>query len=76
MFKDLTEDELELLHRYYGELVTLAKKDKDLSKSHSVEDARGEPQFACQHVVPIANRGIGEYAGWPAARHRGYLMAS
>ena len=38
--EDLTEDELELLHRYYLELVTLAKKDRQLSKSHSVEEAR------------------------------------
>jgi low affinity Fe/Cu permease len=38
--EDLTEDELELLHRFYTELVTLAKKDRHLSKSHSVEEAR------------------------------------
>src|SRR5689334_17623285 len=36
--EDLTEDELELLHRFYAELVTLAKKDRNLSKSHSVEE--------------------------------------
>src|SRR4051812_44103147 len=39
--EDLTEDELEMLHRYYAELVTLSKKDRQLSKSHSVEEARG-----------------------------------
>ena len=38
--EDLNEDELELLHTYYAELVTLAKKDRQLSKSHSVEEAR------------------------------------
>ena len=38
--EDLTEDELELLHRFYTELVTLAKKDRHLSESHSVEEAR------------------------------------
>ena len=38
--EDLTEDELELLHQYYTELVTLAKKDRHLSQSHSVEEAR------------------------------------
>ncbi|AMY11007.1 putative small integral membrane protein [Luteitalea pratensis] len=38
--EDLTEDELELLHRFYTELVTLSKKDRHLSESHSVEEAR------------------------------------
>jgi low affinity Fe/Cu permease len=38
--EDLTEDELELLHRFYSELVTLAKKDQHLAESHSVEEAR------------------------------------
>jgi low affinity Fe/Cu permease len=38
--EDLTEDELELLHQFYAELVTLAKKDGRLSKSHSIEEAR------------------------------------
>src|SRR5436190_752041 len=31
--EDLTEDELELLHRFYAELVILAKKDRHLSQS-------------------------------------------
>ena len=39
--EDLTEEELEMLHPFYAELVTLAKKDRQLSKSHSVEEARG-----------------------------------
>jgi low affinity Fe/Cu permease len=39
--EDLTEDELELLHRFYAELVTLSKKDRNLDQSHSVEEARG-----------------------------------
>jgi low affinity Fe/Cu permease len=38
--EDLTEDELELLHQHYSELVVLAKKDRHLSESHSVEEAR------------------------------------
>ena len=39
--EDLTEDELELLHKFYAELVTLSKKDRHLAESHSVEEARG-----------------------------------
>jgi low affinity Fe/Cu permease len=38
--EDLTEDELEALHRYYGELVALARREGNVSTSHSVEEAR------------------------------------
>ena len=36
----LTEAELRTLRRYYGELAKLAKTDSDVSKTHSVEEAR------------------------------------
>lgn len=38
--EDLTEVEIETLHRYYKELATMAKKDLSLTKSHSIEEAR------------------------------------
>jgi low affinity Fe/Cu permease len=38
--EDLTEDELQVLHRYYLKLAKLAKKDSDMAQSHSVEEAR------------------------------------
>lgn len=37
--EDLTEEELETLHKYYEQLSNLAKKEKDLSVSHSIEEA-------------------------------------
>jgi low affinity Fe/Cu permease len=37
--EDLSEKELDTLHRHYGKLVAMAKKDLDLTKSHSVEEA-------------------------------------
>ena len=37
--EDLTEEEVRILHRHYGKLVELAKKDVNLTESHSVEDA-------------------------------------
>lgn len=37
--EDLNEEELEALHRYYAKLVVLARKDADLTQSHSVEEA-------------------------------------
>ena len=38
--EDLTEEEIETLHRYYWELARMAKKDLSLTESHSVEEAR------------------------------------
>ncbi len=37
--EDLTEEELETLSNYYRFLAELAKKEKDLSVSHSIEEA-------------------------------------
>jgi len=37
--EDLTEDELEILHKFYQRLAHLAKKEKDLSASHSIDEA-------------------------------------
>lgn len=37
--ENLTEDELKTLERYYAELVKLAKKDKSMHRSHSIEEA-------------------------------------
>jgi low affinity Fe/Cu permease len=37
--EDLNEEELETLYRYYQRLSHLAKKDADLSVSHSIEEA-------------------------------------
>lgn len=36
----LTEDDLETLSRYYKHLAEMAKKEKDLSASHSIEEAK------------------------------------
>lgn len=38
--EDLSEDELKLLHKYYQRLVAMAKKDEDLGRSHSVDEAQ------------------------------------
>jgi low affinity Fe/Cu permease len=37
--EDLSEKELDTLHRHYGKLVAMAKKDINLTMSHSVEEA-------------------------------------
>jgi low affinity Fe/Cu permease len=38
--ESLTEQELAALRRHYQELVTLARRETELTKSHSVEEAR------------------------------------
>ena len=37
--EDLSERELQVLHQYYQRLVIMAKKDHDLTHSHSIEEA-------------------------------------
>jgi low affinity Fe/Cu permease len=37
--EDLTEAEVKTLHEHYAKLVQLAKKDIDITVSHSIEDA-------------------------------------
>lgn len=37
--EDLSEKELDLLHGYYQELATLAKRDKSMTATHSLEEA-------------------------------------
>lgn len=38
--EDFTEGDLDTLHTHYRELAALARKEADLTKSHSVEEAR------------------------------------
>jgi low affinity Fe/Cu permease len=38
--EDLTEGELEILSAFYRNLAQLAKKERDLSVSHSIEEAK------------------------------------
>ncbi len=35
----LTEDDLDVLHGYYRQLVQLSRRDRDLTESHSLEEA-------------------------------------
>jgi low affinity Fe/Cu permease len=37
--EDLTEDEIQTLHKHFRTLATLARKDNNLGKSHSIEEA-------------------------------------
>lgn len=37
--EDLTEEELQVLHKYYVKLSHLAKKEADIHRSHSIDEA-------------------------------------
>jgi len=37
--EDLTTEELEVLKKFYGRLASLAKKEKDIHSSHSIDEA-------------------------------------
>ena len=49
--EDLTEDEIETLHKHYRRLVVMAKKDLELTESHSIEEAE-----ARHHIKHQAHR--------------------
>jgi low affinity Fe/Cu permease len=50
--ESLTETELERLHQYYRRLAEMAKRDVDLLRSHSIEEA--ETRHRRKHVPPGA----------------------
>jgi low affinity Fe/Cu permease len=37
--EDISEEELKILHKHYQKLVQMARKDVELGKSHSIEEA-------------------------------------
>jgi hypothetical protein len=37
--EDLTEDEIEVLHKHYQKLIVMAKHDAKLTETHSIEEA-------------------------------------
>jgi low affinity Fe/Cu permease len=43
--EDLTEEEIKTLHKHYQRLVDMAKKDLELTMSHSVEEAEARHQI-------------------------------
>lgn len=48
--EDLTEEDIETLHRHYRTLVAMAKKDLKLTQTHSIEEA------AARHGVKYGKR--------------------
>jgi low affinity Fe/Cu permease len=53
--EDMNEEELETLHKYYCSLSELAKKENDLSQSHSVEEAISNHKDKYKRKTPLEN---------------------
>jgi low affinity Fe/Cu permease len=45
--EDLSEDELRMLHKHYARLVAMARKEGDVTSSHSIEEA--EARHSSKH---------------------------
>jgi low affinity Fe/Cu permease len=45
----LSEEELRTLERYYGQLAELARKESDVARSHSIEEARSRHRLKMEH---------------------------
>jgi low affinity Fe/Cu permease len=50
--EDLDEDELERLHRHYRRLAAMAKRDLDLRRSHSIEEAEARHKRKAHPAPP------------------------
>ena len=50
--EDLNEDELRTLHKYYGVLALMAKRDLRLTESHSVEEAESRHRSKLRRTRP------------------------
>ena len=48
--EDLSEEDLETLHKYYRQLVRLARRDGTLTQSHSVEEAEAKHKVKRKHA--------------------------
>jgi low affinity Fe/Cu permease len=51
--ENLTEDELMRLHRFYQRLADTSKRDIDLLKSHSVDEADALHERKSRHAIPV-----------------------
>lgn len=43
--EDLTEEEIEILHKHYRKLAEMSKKDLKITQSHSIEEASARHEF-------------------------------
>ena len=56
--EDLSEEEVEALQQHYRRLVELAKRDKKLTQSHTVEEAVGRHEVKLRAVKKVAGTSV------------------
>jgi low affinity Fe/Cu permease len=69
--EDLSEREVESLHRHYGKLVALARNERELTESHSIEEAEGRHRAKHETSKPwqsVAGGAAAEANGTPSPR--------
>ncbi|PJJ08592.1 low affinity Fe/Cu permease [Flavobacterium sp. 1] len=52
--EDITEEEMEIIQKYYRHLSNLSKKDKNLQTSHSIDEANEKHKLKTKTVKPTA----------------------
>lgn len=55
--EDLTEEELQVLKKYYTKLAILSKKDHDIFSSHSVDEAEENNKVKSKPRKPVSKNG-------------------
>lgn len=81
--EDLSEEEVQLLHRHYARLVELARADEALTASHSIEEAQerheekqeDEDDEHCPPCPPAAVNGSGKGSAAGSSADRGPAAA-
>jgi len=48
--EDLTEDELNILHKYYQKLSDISQKEEDIHNSHSIDAASNQEKAKAKHL--------------------------
>src|SRR6476469_5613413 len=51
--EDMSESDLERLHEFYCRLAEMAKKEVDLRRSHSIEEAQARHEHKQKHAKPL-----------------------
>ena len=68
--EDLTEDELRTIKDYYIKLAELSKKERDIHKTHSLDEAAGNVRLKIMaHEINMKTR-LDEHTGSNTAQHK------
>ncbi len=61
--EDITEEELDQLHKFYAKLAALAKVETDILSSHSIDAAEEAADYKKQHRESRRKKSTGKSAG-------------